>query len=570
MSTVLEVVYQPLGQINVEDSSTAITIELALAAIGPKGDVGDVNPEMYTILADAEDARDAAASSATDAANDALATAADRVQTGLDKTATAADRLQTGLDKTATAADRVQTGLDADATAADVIATAADRVQTGLDRTEAAASETAAEAAAETATTKAAEADASADTATTKAAESANSATQSAASAASAATQAGIATTKANEASASAASALESKNAAAASQTASAASQSAAAVSATAASNSATASAASATAAQGSASSAEAAQVNAQNYLGQTQYARDQALAGLGAADNSQVLSELLGTITYALDLAGQAAKEMPSLAALFPAIDSIGTHIVAMMDLLGVTARSISGGDVLLGTGLVGAPSLAAKDDRNTGIYFPAADQLAIVTGGVQRLLIDATGNHATGTDNAQTLGTASKRWSTVYAGTGTINTSDAREKTAVTPLSAAELAAASAMAKEIGSYQFLASIADKGDAARHHVGLTVQRAIEIMEGNGLNPFKYGFICHDAWPEIVVEHPAVEAVDDELDEDGNVIRPGTPAKDAYTEIVQAAGDRYAFRYDQLALFIAAGFEARLSALETA
>jgi len=308
----------------------------------------------------------------------------------------------------------------------------------------------------------------------------------------------------------------------------------------------------------------------AANYLAQTQTARDQALAGLGAADNSQVLSELLGTITYALDLAGQAAKEVPSLAALFPAIDSIGTHIVAMMDLLGVTARAISGGDVLLGAGLVGAPSLAAKDDRNTGIYFPTADQLALVTGGIQRLLVDASGNHATGTDNAQTLGTASKRWSTVYAGTGTINTSDAREKTPVTPFNAVEIAAASAMAKEIGSYQFLASIAEKGDAARHHVGLTVQRAIEILEGNGLNPFKYGFICHDAWPEIVIEHPAVEAVDDELDDDGNVIRPGTPAKDAYTEIVQAAGDRYAFRYDQLALFIAAGFEARLSALETA
>jgi len=336
------------------------------------------------------------------------------------------------------------------------------------------------------------------------------------------------------------------------------------------ASTSATQSAASATTAAAGSTNATNKAAEAANYLAQTQYARDQALAGLGAADNSQVLSELLGTITYALDLAGQAAKEAPSLAALFPAIDSIGTHIVAMMDLLGVTARAISGGDVLLGAGLVGAPSLAAKDDRNTGIYFPTADQLALVTGGIQRLLVDASGNHATGTDNAQTLGTASKRWSTVYAGTGTINTSDAREKTPVTPFNAVEIAAASAMAKEIGSYQFLASIAEKGDAARHHVGLTVQRAIEILEGNGLNPFKYGFICHDAWPEIVIEHPAVEAVDDELDDDGNVIRPGTPAKDAYTEIVQAAGDRYAFRYDQLALFIAAGFEARLSALETA
>ncbi len=34
------------------------------------------------------------------------------------------------------------------------------------------------------------------------------------------------------------------------------------------------------------------------------------------------------------------------------------------------------------------------------------------------------------------------------------------------------------------------------------------------------------------------------------------------------TVVTQAAGDRYAFRYDELNMFIAAGFEARLHALE--
>ena len=324
----------------------------------------------------------------------------------------------------------------------------------------------------------------------------------------------------------------------------------------------------SAASAAGSATSAAGSYTNTLAVKSQTEYARDQALAGLGSADNSQVLSELLGTIAYALDLAGAAAKEMPSLAALFPAIDSIGTHLVAMMDLLGVTARSVSGGDVLLGAGLVATPSLAAKDDRNTGIYFPAADQLAIATGGVQRLLIDATGNHATGTDNAQSLGTASKRWSTVYAGTGTINTSDAREKTLVAALTPSEIAAASDLSKMVGTYQFIESIESKGDAARHHIGLTVQDAIAVMETHGLNPFRYGFICHDAWPEITVEHPAIEAVEEETDDDGNVIRQGRPAVEAWTEIVQEAGDRYAFRYDQLSLFISAGLHARLAALE--
>lgn len=48
----------------------------------------------------------------------AVATAADRVQTGLDRAVTAADRVQTGLDRAVTAADRVQTGLDRSASAA--------------------------------------------------------------------------------------------------------------------------------------------------------------------------------------------------------------------------------------------------------------------------------------------------------------------------------------------------------------------------------------------------------------------------------------------------------------------
>ena len=111
---------------------------------------------------------DAAAVSATDAGNDAIATgldaiatAADRVQTGLDVVATAADRVQTGLDviaigsaEAATAADRVQTGLDAATTAADrvqtnldKIATAADLVATNQDTIDTAADKTAAEAA---------------------------------------------------------------------------------------------------------------------------------------------------------------------------------------------------------------------------------------------------------------------------------------------------------------------------------------------------------------------------------------------------------------------------------------
>lgn len=138
---------------------------------------------------------------------------------------------------------------------------------------------------------------------------------------------------------------------------------------------------------------------------------------------------------------------------------------------------------------------------------------------------------------DNTTSLGKSSNRWSVIYAGTGTINTSDATEKTAVSTLMPSEINAAKALAQEIGVFQFLDAVAAKGaDNARLHIGLTVQRAMEIMEANGLDPFRYAFICRDDW----------------TDDDG-------------TEHT-----RYGFRYDQLLAFIAAGFHARLEALEAA
>ena len=76
-------------------------------------------PDIITVSAAA------AVAAAADAADYAVQTAADRVQTGQDVIATAADAVQTGDDVTATAADRVQTGLDRVQTGLDVIATAA-------------------------------------------------------------------------------------------------------------------------------------------------------------------------------------------------------------------------------------------------------------------------------------------------------------------------------------------------------------------------------------------------------------------------------------------------------------
>jgi len=174
---------------------------------------------------------------------------------------------------------------------------------------------------------------------------------------------------------------------------------------------------------------------------------------------------------------------------------------------------------------------------------YLHQYDQFKFYTAGSSRLNLDSSGNFYPQADGTQNLGDAASKWGTVYAATGTINTSDARVKTAVAPFDPKEIAAAKALAAEIGTFRFLDALAVKGDAARHHVGLTVQRAIEIMEAHDLDPFAYGFICYDEWA-------ATEA-------DGSI-----PA--------QEAGNLYSFRTDELLLFLARGFDARLTALEAA
>lgn len=237
-----------------------------------------------------------------------------------------------------------------------------------------------------------------------------------------------------------------------------------------------------------------------------------------------------------------------------------------------GTTVGSIgtSGGDLIIGS-------------NGTGVVF---------TEGINALIARSPAAPSTVQDNVHSLGWSNQRWAVLYAATGSINTSDAREKTPVEEFTADELNAAKQLSKEIGTYKFLSAIAKKGDDARKHVGMTVQRAIEIMEANNLDPFAYGFICYDAWEEKTVDHPAVEAVEGkdawteiveheaEYDEDGEVIKEAwtetieheaveaVEAKDAYTEVTQEAGDRYSFRPDEMLFFIARGLEARIEQQE--
>jgi len=103
--------------------------------------------------------------------------------------------------------------------------------------------------------------------------------------------------------------------------------------------------------------------------------------------------------------------------------------------------------------------------------------------------------------TDSVWNLGTSTKRWNTIYAVTGTIETSDEREKTQLIPIEEAERNAALKIKSMIGKFQFLDAIDKKGeDGARIHFGTTAQAIARAFESEGLDPHKYAMFCYDEW----------------------------------------------------------------------
>lgn len=205
---------------------------------------------------------------------------------------------------------------------------------------------------------------------------------------------------------------------------------------------------------------------------------------------------------------------------------------------------------DSMRGAVNIQAPGGWGKTSTPTRILFETCATGS--TTRTSRWCVDHNGNFIPMGDGGYDIGWGSGRVNNIYAKNGAINTSDGRMKNDVRAMSDPETEAAKAIAKEIGFWTWKEQ-ANMNDV-REHCGLTVQRAMEIMESFGLEPFKYGFICYDKWDEqtVVSEYgPANE------DGSENPIYKTIPA-----------GDRYSFRVDELNMFIAKGFEARLSALE--
>ena len=120
--------------------------------------------------------------------------------------------------------------------------------------------------------------------------------------------------------------------------------------------------------------------------------------------------------------------------------------------------------------------------------------------------------------TDNTRALGSSGNRWSVVYAGTGTINTSDGDTKQDIAPLTAAEHATAVALKGLVRRFRFKDAVAAKGAAARVHIGVIAQDVQAAFAAQGLDAAAYGLFCSDTWEDKAgVSHTRLGVRYDEL-----------------------------------------------------
>lgn len=190
--------------------------------------------------------------------------------------------------------------------------------------------------------------------------------------------------------------------------------------------------------------------------------------------------------------------------------------------------------------------PTITETDHRRIGFFYNDEVVASIDTANNDMIIfaqnaIKMRANIQAYTDNTYTIGSASLRFSTVYASTGTINTSDRNYKEQFRSINNSERDAAIEIKANIQFYKFKDAVERKKNGARWHVGVVAQDVVDIMTKHGLDWRCYGFICYDEWE--------AQEKRTSLDLDGNEIEISPEIK---------AGSRYAIRYDELAMFLVA------------
>jgi hypothetical protein len=122
----------------------------------------------------------------------------------------------------------------------------------------------------------------------------------------------------------------------------------------------------------------------------------------------------------------------------------------------------------------------------------------VAIGNSSGQGVFVNGSGSFSSSIDNTMSCGTSGFRWTTVYATTGTINTSDANQKQQIQNLTEVEFAVATELKSKVKTFKFNDAVTAKGLNARKHVGWIAQDVQTVFANHGLNANDYGMFCSD------------------------------------------------------------------------
>lgn len=223
------------------------------------------------------------------------------------------------------------------------------------------------------------------------------------------------------------------------------------------------------------------------------------------------------------------------------------------------VGSLSVTGDNLtLVNTSPAGYLSMTAA---NSSIYMFAGNGGSFYLGSNNsyKWLIDTNGYFKPTTDNSVSLGTITNRPTVIYSVSGTINTSDKREKQDIRPLNEKERAVGIRLKGLIKTFKWIESVKSKGDNARIHCGVVADEVEQAFIDEGLDPSKYGIWCYDEWeasPAVITPAKIEPAIHDE---NGELIKPEEIiSPEEITSPAIEAGNRKGIRYDQLFAFIIA------------
>lgn len=222
----------------------------------------------------------------------------------------------------------------------------------------------------------------------------------------------------------------------------------------------------------------------------------------------------------------------IPSASATASGVITTGTQTIA-------GAKTFS--STVTGNGFLSTPG-TYNYSVNTSTFGGASSITASIAG-VSTL--NLTGSAVTCTlSNRCTLGTAGILWGQIYSSVSTISTSDGNYKQDIAELDEAERRVAVAIKGLIKKFRFKDAVAEKGSAARIHVGVIAQEVQAAFTAEGLDAKRYGLFCSDTWWEKEVQ----------------VERNGITSTEMLTSETSIAGyterTRLGMRYEELLAFV--------------